>query len=167
MAIRILREGTGSRTPGYLVAAGQQIVGGMAVMLSDANTITAFTAVNGALVNPLGLAIDSNVLFAAQNASPDQTAGPGYDYLNYDRGGLISVLNKGAEVEVYDDGRSVSPFDVTNHTFVLNAAIYTVAGYLSHVVGSGIRIGRVTSVAGTYQPALGGGDLVVRFILEI
>lgn len=164
MAIRILREGAGSRTPGYAVAAGQSIVGGMTVILSDASTITAYTT---SAAQPLGLAIDTNVLLAAQNASPDQTAGQGYDYLNYDRGGLISVLNKGAEVEIYDDGRSVSPFDTGNHTFVLNTPIYTVAGYLSSVVGTGVRIGRVTSVTGTYAAAGAGSDLVVRFILEI
>jgi hypothetical protein len=164
MAIRILRESAGTRTPGYKVStsAAGKIVGGTVVTLEDADTIMLYVA--AATGAALGLAIDSNVLFSPQNASPDHTAGQGYNYLDYDRGGLISVINKGAEVEVYDDGRSVSPFSASAHTYLLNKLIYAEAatGMLADAIGTGEAVGRVTSVAGTY-----GVDLVVRFIVTI
>jgi hypothetical protein len=169
MGIRVLRESSGSRTPGYSVKAGVSIVGGLAVTLDDANTIKLFVAT--ATASPLGIALDSNVMFPLQNtADPTNQAGQGMDYTNYNRGGLISVLTSGAEVEVFDDGRSVGPFSATNNTFLLNGVVYAEAatGKLASIQDTtGERIGRVTSVTGTYAAPGAGCSLVVRFILEV
>jgi hypothetical protein len=162
MALRVLRENAGSRTPGYDVAAGVSLVGGLAVVLSDNDTIKLNTAAATDAV--LGLVMESNIAFPAQSTTPDQQAGQGYDYLDYNRGGLFTVIHD-AEVEVWDDGRSttVVPFDTTG-TYAVNQPVYaeTVTGKITDdSTATNQRIGRITAVTGS------GATAVLRILLEI
>jgi hypothetical protein len=163
MALRVIRENAGSRAPGYKLDTGVQVVGGIAVVLSDNETVKLNTAAATDAV--LGLVMESNIAFPAQSTTPDQQAGQGFDYLDYNRGGLVTVIHD-AEVEVWDDGRSttVIPFLVAG-TYAVNNPIYaeTVTGKLTDVDGGGTnqRIGRITAVTGT------GAASVIRILMEI
>ncbi len=159
MGIRIVRE-AGDRTPGYKVAASNTIYGGLAVQLTANDTV----AVGGAEV--VGLALESNVAFPAQASTPDNTVGDQFNYLDYNRGGLIAVVNGSAEVELYDDGRAAAgaSHPVTyGDSWALMAPVYADAttGKLTTTAEGNKRIGRVTGITGT------GAALVLRVMLEL
>jgi hypothetical protein len=150
MAIRVLKEV--NRLPGMAVVSSTTctIVGGNVVMLdtlagsSDLNPGYIKLAANGAIV-PLGLAIDSNVFFPIGGSLQ---AGSGFDYTNYNRGGLIGVFVDGGAFELYDDGRG-NPCQLGD-AYTLNAPVYlsmTNPGFLS-VTGT-IVVGSVMAVAGS------------------
>lgn len=171
MAIRILKETGASRSAGYKVTANVSILPGNAVVLgADEETIK--LPASGTSEEILGLALDSNVMFPFQSATPDQTMGNGYDYLNYNRQGLVSVFNNGGEVELFDDKRLADGLShpvIYGGTFTLNIPVYanctsgtsTQLGFITEVATTNKRIGRVTGVFGT------GADLVLRIIVEI
>lgn len=163
MGIRVLRENAGSRTPGYKVASGVSVYPGVAVVLSAIDTITLYDANTNQV---LGLALDSNVQFPMQNTDPDTQAGEGFDYTNYNRGGLIAVINN-AEVELFDDERAAAGAShpvVYGDTFALNGIVYADAttGKITTEAdgGANLRVGRVTGITGTDV------STVLRIIIE-
>jgi len=144
MAIQILKEV--NRDPGKAVyvsgGSAVAILAGQPVRLTDANTITLSDNTSDAAV--YGLALDTNVGFSSAAAIPtgatssqfqvqsglsremsDQPSGDftmsGLFYDGLNRGGLISVLLDGGQVEVWNDGRG-DPTD--GGSFTLNAGVY-------------------------------------------
>jgi hypothetical protein len=163
MALRVLRENAGSRTPGYDVNTDVSVVGGLAVVLHDNNTIKLNTAAATDAV--LGLVMESNIAYPAQSTVPDHQAGQGFDYLDYNRGGLVTVIHD-AEVEIWDDGRSATVIPiVTGGTYEVNNPVYaeTNTGKITDVDGGGTnqRIGRITGVTGS------GATILLQILLEI
>jgi len=117
MALRVIRE-TG-RTAAYDMDSGATIISGQPLMLASATELAPFDGTAGA--QPLGLALEDSQVPDLQNMS-GPTAGVGYDYTNFARGGKFSMLTDGGEVELFDDGRG-APFE-TGDTFALNMPVY-------------------------------------------
>jgi len=145
MAIKILKEV--NRMPGYLPKSGESILPGNVLML-DGDTVKKFDGTADRY--PLGFALDSNVRFSSAD-SEGRTAGYGYDYTNYARGGLIGViLGAGSVIELFDDTRG-HPV-VTADIFNQNAKVYSDnAGKITASDGGGANpeIGSVISVSGS------------------
>jgi hypothetical protein len=119
------------------------IVGGQVVVFDTTDTTySTIRNFNSASELPLGLAIESNILFP----SGPNPVGSGFDYTNYDRGGLVSVFTDGGLFELWDDGRG-APF-VSGNTFTVNQYAYVaVATGLISSTGT-IVVGVVTNVVG-------------------
>jgi len=117
MAIRILKEV--SRDGGRLPASGASVIAGVALELAAAGAVQPYTG--AALAEPWGLASDSNVTQPLQGAG-GLTVGVGYDYTNFNRGGLIGAFQNGGVYELYNDGTG-NAMDTTA-TFVPNAAVF-------------------------------------------
>jgi len=160
MGIRVMKEASNSRTAGYSAVVTQgvpeTIIPGIACNLVDNATITKS---DGTTEVTIGLALDSNVLYPIGNLSPDTQAGDGYDYINYNRQGLISLFSNG-EVELYDDKRigvaGVSHPANFAEAFAVNAPVYADAvGKITLVnAGSAPQIGVVTGVTNPQTVAL-------------
>lgn len=118
MAIRILKEV--SRDGGRLPATGASVIAGVALELAASGTVQPYTGAANA--EPWGLASDSNVTQPLQGAG-GLTVGVGFDYTNFNRGGLIGAFQNGGVFELYNDGTG-NPMDITA-TFVPNAAVYS------------------------------------------
>lgn len=121
MAIQVIKEV--NRDAGYAVASGASIVAGQPLELyPDSHTVRPFSGVSGSF--PLGLASDSNLMFPLQ-APSGLTAGAGYDYTNFDRGGLVGAFVNGGEFALSGDTYStgtVYPYNPTD-TYTLNQAV--------------------------------------------
>lgn len=167
MGIRVLKEAGNSRTPGYEVkvtgGVAEVILPGLACNLEDANTIK---IADGTSEKVVGLALDSNVLFPIGNTLPDSQAGEGYDYLSYNRQGLVSLFSNG-EVELYDDKRQAAgashPVNFAE-AFTVNAPVYADASGKITLVNGGTapEVGIVTGIT---NPGVAG--LVLRVKLSI
>lgn len=145
MALRIVREV--NRSLGFSKASGVTILSGQPLQLASASSLQPF---NNAVTNskPYGLALEDSALLPLQAANPDQTAGQGFDYTNFARGGLYSVLLDGGEVQLFDDGRG-APY-VTTDSYFLNAPVYAnSSGLITATAGSNPLIGFVTAVTGS------------------
>lgn len=143
MALRIIREV--NRSLGYSLASGTTITSGQPLMLASATSVKPFdnSVTNSA---PMGLALEDTQVPPLQGTSG--TAGQGYDYTNFARGGLYSMLEDGGEVELFDDGRG-APF-VTSDTYTLNAPVYAnSSGLITATASSNPKIGYVTSATGS------------------
>jgi len=95
---------------------------------------------------PFGLAIESNVFFPLQPAN-GEVAGQGFDYTNFNRGGLESVYNNGGDFVLYDDGRGY-PYARGSVTYAINAPVYASAvtdGLIDSAATSGVIVGYVVS----------------------
>ena len=134
MAIRILKEV--SRDGGRLPTTGKAaVIAGQPLELGTGGaSVHGWEGNAGILV--FGLASDSNVTQPLQGAG-GLTVGVGYDYTNFNRGGLIGAFMNGGVFELYNDGTG-NPFE-TAAAFTLNKAVYANAGsgLLSDVAGGG------------------------------
>jgi len=131
MALRQIH--TVNRSEGALPKTGSVIIAGEVIMWFDASHVEPYADATGAAV-PYGVAAESTSILPL--ASPSGlTAGQGYDYTNFARGGLVGAYINGSELELYDDGHGL-PFDNTV-TYALNAPVYTNAS------------GKITSSAAT------------------
>lgn len=167
MGIRVLKEASNSRTAGYKVdidirfGAPWAIVPGIACNLVDAETLKIADGTTEAII---GLALDSNVLFPMTNGLPDGAAGEGYDYLNYNRQGLVALFSNG-EVELYDDKRmAAGASHPANYleAFAINAPVYADAtGKITLVPGTN-KVGEVTGITNPGAP-----ELVLKIKLSI
>lgn len=95
---------------------------------------------------PFGLAIESNVFFPLQPAN-GEVAGQGFDYTNFNRGGLESVYNNGGDFVLYDDGRGY-PYARGTVTYAINAPVYASAvtdGLLDSAATSTVVVGYVVA----------------------
>lgn len=144
MALRVIRE-TG-RSLGYSLASGATIISGQPLMLASASTVKPYDAsvTNGQVI---GLALeDSEYLPLA--GSGGITAGAGYDYTNFARGGMFSYICDGGEVELYSDGRGL-PFE-TGDTYVIGCKVYAnSSGKITSTSGSNPEVGICTSFTGS------------------
>ena len=95
---------------------------------------------------PFGLAIESNVFFPLQPAN-GEVAGQGFDYTNFNRGGLESVYNNGGDFVLYDDGRGY-PYARGTVTYAINAPVYASAvvdGLITSDATSTVVVGYVVA----------------------
>ena len=141
MAIRQIKEV--NRSVSYPIASGN-IVGGNLLQLNASGQLLPWvhTQTSG---QPFGLAIESNIFFPLQPAN-GEVAGQGYDYTNFNRGGLESVYNNGGDFVLYNDGRGY-PYDATA-TYAVNAPVYasaSVDGLITSDPTSGVLVGYVVS----------------------
>jgi hypothetical protein len=142
MAIRIVKEV--NRSVSYPIASGN-IVGGNLLQLNTTPALLPWvhTATTG---QPFGLAIESNIFFPLQPAN-GEVAGQGYDYTNFNRGGLESVFNNGGDFVLYDDGRGY-PYARGGVTYAVNQPVYasTVTdGLITSDATSTVLVGYVVS----------------------
>lgn len=142
MAIRQVKEV--NRSVSYPIASGN-IVGGNALQLNASGQLLPWVAAN-VTGQPFGLAIESNIFFPLQPAN-GQVAGQGFDYTNFNRGGLMSVYNNGGDFVLYDDGRGY-PFARGGTTYAINQPVYTsstVDGLITSDATSTVIVGYVVS----------------------
>lgn len=142
MAIRQVKEV--NRSVSYPIASGN-IVGGNLLMLNASQQLLLWdhTLTAG---QPFGLAIESNIFFPLQPAN-GEVAGQGFDYTNFNRGGLESVYNNGGDFVLYDDGRGY-PYQRGGTTYAVNAPVYASAvtdGLITSANTSGVIVGYVVS----------------------
>lgn len=78
---------------------------------------------------PTGLAIESNIFFPLQPAN-GEVAGQGFDYTNFNRGGLESMFINGGQFVLYNDGRG-SPY--VAGTYAIGKPVYADAGGSANV----------------------------------
>ena len=119
MAVRVIREN--NRTAGRTkVAAAPEIIAGQPMLLAANNEIRAYNDATHAAA-PYGIAADRTTIPPLQDPSGNQ-AGSGFNYTNYNRGGLVASFVNGSELELFaeDDGK---PFDDTV-TYALNDKLY-------------------------------------------
>jgi hypothetical protein len=133
-----------NRSVGYAVASGN-IVGGNLLMLNAAGQVLPWdhTKTTG---QPFGLAIESNVFFPLAPAN-GEVAGQGFDYTNFNRGGLESVYNNGGDFVLYDDGRGY-PYARGTVTYAINGPVYASAvtdGLIDSAATSTVLVGYVVS----------------------
>jgi hypothetical protein len=141
MAIRQVKEV--NRSVSYPIASGN-IVGGNLLQLNAAGQLLPWVHTQTA-GQPFGLAIESNIFFPLQ-PSNGEVAGQGFDYTNFNRGGLMSVYNNGGDFVLYNDGRGY-PYDATA-TYAINAPVYASAstdGLITSDATSTVIVGYVVS----------------------
>ena len=142
MAIRQVKEV--NRSQSYPIASGN-IVGGMVLALDTTPALSPWShlVTTG---QPFGLAIESNVFFPLQPAN-GEVAGQGFDYTNFNRGGLESVYNNGGDFVIYDDGRGL-PVDAGS--YVVNQPVYASTAVDGNLAASGsIVVGYVVQALPT------------------
>jgi hypothetical protein len=142
MAIRQIKEV--NRSVAYPVASGN-IVGGNLLQLNAAGQLLPWVHTQTA-GQPFGLAIESNVFFPLQPAN-GEVAGQGFDYTNFNRGGLESVYNNGGDFVLYDDGRGY-PYARGTVTYAINAPVYASAvtdGLIDSASTSTVVVGYVVA----------------------
>ena len=158
MAIRIVKEV--NRSVSYPIATGN-IVGGNLLQLNTTPALLLWdhTATTG---KPFGLAIESNVFFPLQPAN-GEVAGQGFDYTNFNRGGLESCFVDGGDFVLYDDGRGY-PYARGSVTYAVNAAVYAsnaTDGLITSNNASGVIVGYVVG----YDTATDPTQLEIKSIL--
>lgn len=141
MAIRQVKEV--NRSVSYPIASGN-IVGGNLLQLNALGQLLPWvhTQTTG---KPFGLAIESNIFFPLQPAN-GEVAGQGFDYTNFNRGGLESCYVDGGDFVLFNDGRGY-PYDATA-TYAVNQPVYasaTVDGLITSDPTSGVIVGYVVS----------------------
>jgi len=166
MGLDILKETGASRTPGSNVLAGEEIMPGFVMLMEDAETIKVY---DDKAEIPSGLAMQSNVHYPAFDpAAPDGTpVGDGYEFLNYNRGGLIGLFRAGGTVLLYDDkrksGGASHPVDYSQ-AYAVNGICYAdeTTGKITSDSATGTRkeVGIVEKVVGS------GADLVLKMRLS-
>jgi len=137
-----------NRSLGFSKKAGTTIISGMPLVLDTASSLKPFAG--GSTMSIYGLALEDTAVPPLQASSADQTAGQGFDYTNFARGGLYSVMLDGGECELFDDGRG-APF-VTTDTYILNEAVYANSNGLITADpngGANPKVGSVSSVSGS------------------
>lgn len=117
MAIRVIREV--NRSEGKSPKTGVDIIAGMP-LLFEAGTVKPYDD-SGFHNTPYGLAAETTVQFPIAPTS-GLTAGEGFDYTNFARGGLVSAFINGGEFDLFDDGRG-APYQ-TGDTYTINHSVY-------------------------------------------
>jgi len=158
MAIQVIKEV--NRDAGYSVASGATIIAGQPLELfPDSNTVRPYSGVSGSL--PLGLASDSNLMFPLQGAN-GLTAGAGYDYTNFDRGGLVGAFVNGGEFALSADvyaapTGTVYPYNPTD-TYTLNMPVTADS---SGLIRGGVPASATNPVIGTVMAVTGSAPVTL------
>lgn len=143
MAVRVIRENNRSegKAPSVAVIAGQPI------MFATASTVKPYDDGTFA-ARPYGIAAESTTPLPIAPVT-GLTAGQGYDYTNFARGGLVSAFITGSELELFDDGRG-APYEPAD-SYALNGPIYAKEnGLLTSAIGGGRQlIGSVVDFEGS------------------
>ena len=172
MAINILREVSrdGGRLPQTNGTSGA-ILSGMCLELANNGLNVQLSTSTGA-TQPWGLAAESNVQQPLQGPG-GLTVGVGYDYTNFDRGGLISVYQNGGSFELFNDQGEMAPLSPSGG----NPFVYTDSFVSNGLVYAQVNTGLVTSVAGGNSAAIGScisvtnagsaADMVLQIKLSI
>jgi hypothetical protein len=156
MAIRQIKEV--NRSGGAKINSGN-IVGGMLLQINADGTVQPWVKTD-TTGKPYGLAIESNVFFPLQPAN-GEVAGQGFDYTNFNRGGLESVYLNGGDFVLFDDGRG-SPYAAA--TYAVNQPVYTSAvtdGLITSATTTGVIVGYVVG----YDTATNPTQLEIKSIL--
>jgi hypothetical protein len=134
MAVRVIREN--NRTEGLKPATGvTAIIAGQPLVLATATTVKPYD--DGSWLDlPFGIAAESTAQPPIAPMS-GQTAGEGFDYTNFARGGLVSAFTTGSILELFDDGRG-APYEAAD-TYVLNRPVYAKENGKVTSVGTGPR----------------------------
>ncbi len=133
-----------NRSVSYPIASGN-IVGGNILQLNASGQLLPWVHTNTS-GQPFGFALESNIFFPLQPAN-GEVAGQGFDYTNFNRGGLESVINNGGDFVLYNDGRGY-PYDRGSVTYAINAPVYASAtndGNITSATTSGVIVGYVVS----------------------
>jgi len=142
MAIRQVKEV--NRSVSYPIASGN-IVGGDILQLNAAGQLLPWVHTQTA-GQPFGLAIESNIFFPLQPAN-GEVAGQGFDYTNFNRGGLMSVYNNGGDFVLFDDGRGYH-YARGGVVYAINQPVYASAvtdGLITSDATSTVIVGYVVS----------------------
>lgn len=132
-----------NRSVGYAISSGN-VIGGNLLGKASLGTQVALWDHTNTTGQPFGWALESNVFFPLQPAN-GEVAGQGFDYTNFNRGGLESVLNNGGDFVLYDDGRGY-PYHRGSVTYVLNGPVYASAATDGLVAEAGtVVVGYVVS----------------------
>jgi len=141
MAVTILKEV--NRLPG-LTPEGDIIAGEVMEIGSTASKVKRYASTGSPAQPALGIALETTIAFTSLSSIPtfklederglnDPTRRPVSDrptgdltitstfFDEINRGGLVSVMINGAELDLYDDGRG-SPFEAD--TYVLNGTVF-------------------------------------------
>ena len=143
MATRIIKEVSrdGGRLP-QSNGTSSSILAGSVVELANNGANVQLSTSSGTTL-PWGLASDSNVTQPLQGAG-GLTVGVGYDYTNFNRGGLVGAFLNGGVFELSNDG--------TGNPFVLSPS----AAYASNIpLYAQVNTGLVTSDAAGNSPQIG------------
>lgn len=143
MAVRVIREN--NRSEGKLPKTGVTIIAGQPLIFDTASTVKPYDDVAGAAL-VYGIAAESSAPLPIAPPS-GMTAGEGFDYTNFARGGLVSCFITGSELELYDDGHGL-PYVATD-TYALNAPVYANALGMVSAVVLGSPIGSVVDFEGS------------------
>jgi hypothetical protein len=153
MGLRVIKEV--NRMPGNTVLPGQSILRGHVVEIDSNDQVKLYDGTG----TPQGLAADTNVPFPLQNPT-GPTAGLGFDYTDFNRGGLVGFFLNGGVFELFDDGRG-HPVDTTQSYSVGQTLHAKNDGRVTSDSAAGPRIGRVLKVVGS------GSTLKLTMVLEI
>ena len=175
MAINILREVSrdGGRLPQSNGTSGAILSGMVLELANNGLNVQLSTSLSSAgTALPWGLAAESNVQQPLQGPG-GLTVGVGYDYTNFDRGGLISVFQNGGSFELFNDQGELAPLSpsggnpfVIGDTFVSNNYVYAQVntGLVTAVAaGNSAPIGSCISVTNAGSAA----DMVLQIKLSI
>ena len=157
MAIKVSREV--NRSEGRLPATGVSIYAGMAIMIDGSGNFKPFNETgNYGTLAPYGIADVSNVV--APLAGSQYTAGQGYDYTGFSRGGLVGAFINGSELDLYDDTRSATsnPIGTSSASFVVGGKVYAIANS-----GTSSENGKMTADATTN----GNANTVVGTVVSL
>jgi hypothetical protein len=145
MAVRVIREN--NRSEGLKPHTGvTAIIAGQPLVKASATTVKPHDTLADVV---FGIAAESTGQLPIAPLS-GLTAGEGFDYTNFARGGLVSCFVNGSELELYDDGHGV-PFTDTD-TYTLNREVYadeSTGLITSDATGGRKAIGSVTDVEGS------------------
>lgn len=142
MAVRIIREN--NRSAGKKPKNGVDIIAGQPVVLDTADTLKPYDSDS---IKVYGIAAESTEQLPIAPSS-GLTAGEGFNYTDFARGGLVSTFQNGSVLELFDDGRG-APYE-TNDTYALNVAVHAKAnGLLSVDTTSGQEVGSVVDFEGS------------------
>ena len=137
MSILILNENRQSRTPGNAVKDLEVIYQGTLIVKEDNAGVTeiraAVDADIAAAIVPSGIALDTNQQPPiAPTGSDPHVVGQGYDYTNYNRGGLVS---SGDDMLIKIWGNSLIKAD---DTWALSKGVYWDGGNARYTDTSGV-----------------------------
>jgi hypothetical protein len=174
MAINILREVSrdGGRLPQSNGTSGAILSGMVLELANNGLNVQLSTSVSPAPAAPWGLAAESNVQQPLQGPG-GLTVGVGYDYTNFDRGGLISVFQNGGSFELFNDQGELAPLSPSGG----NPFVYTDSFASNNYVYAQANTGLVTATASGNSAAIGtcisvtnagsAADMVLQIKLSI
>jgi hypothetical protein len=145
MAVRVIREN--NRSEGKQPVTATTIIAGQPLIFATASTVKPYDDGTFAAV-PYGIAAESTGQLPIAPSS-GLTAGEGFDYTNFARGGLVSAFINGSELELFDDGHGL-PYEAGD-SYALNGPVYAKEnGKVTSAVGGGRKeIGSVVDFEGS------------------